>query len=741
MTCETILSNNKPVLVRPIPFTPRQMVSNTKSKKGRQACSKCSPPPIFQSEQKKPLQQAESSFGRMFRYSTERMLAKDLRDSLCSSGVCPSFNQSAWKRGQFMRNFMHTPKYLFLGLNQTHDTTPTSPTWDDSSQWTNKPWVYCPTNSALKTSSNCKGVISRSQWLKEKTTTCPRMVRDLSSNNNGTDSMSRTPFCNIDATTTRLCQAITDARLIVSNANCIASGDPKCMPSPFVYTPSLYDTTNQAWVYDTVTSFYKKINGNSCPMGDRDQQALIEYNRKYQLSCPANYVYIFEGILRIVRVIADEIALLLSTVMSMALKILGMLLPGGSRENFKQMVLSDWAWLKKQSKSFMFTLSDLFIDMLMNAGNLGAKLMAFLDRVCVQINSYINWFLNIWCNYIEKYMGGMLAGLRRAMGMIGAGFEMLNDFMDEVFQGILPASFVAKYGNSLFQSLMAEKYSKPTAHEDKVKGVKNVPLSVNARPVSRLASARNTISQVAKTTSSVAGTVARVAVPLFIAYEGFNAISGLVGMARDSDLRKLYPSNFSLFDFSDVVNVLDDMATFIVQDTTCYSYQVMQRANLTYQFFPCLKLDISQYQNTTAGTTSIDATLCWADASPSLGQSSLFSCTASSTCCETSACLNFVMCDSCPVPALTGVSKFACNPLQKKCMCGQVQSIYDKCSANRQCSQSSQCVLVSSLNSISFGTIPCANCPSTGMVMCMLPSTGLPGQCSCVMDHSVGYDM
>ncbi len=353
-------------------------------------------------------------------------------------------------------------------------------------------------------------------------------------------------------------------------------------------------------------------------------------------------------------------------------------------------------------------------------------------------------FLNVWCNYIEKYLASVLAALRRAMGVIGAGFEVLNDFMDEVFQGILPASFAAKYGNSIFQMFLTEKYSKPTAHEDKVKASRNVPTTANPRPVSRITSVRNTVARSVRLGVTAAGSVARFArfaVPAMIAYEGYNAIMGIVGMVQENKLRELYPSNFTLFDLEDVVNVLDDMAQFIILDHTCYVYQALQQTNESYNFFPCVKLDINQYAATTEGTTSLDATLCWANANPTLGQSSLFSCTSSSTCCETSACTNLVMCDSCPIPALPGVSKFACDALRQRCVCGQVQAVHDRCSANRQCSLSSQCVLVSSLNSISFGTIPCANCPSTGIVQCMLTATGLPGQCSCVMDHSISYDL
>lgn len=60
--------------------------------------------------------------------------------------------------------------------------------------------------------------------------------------------------------------------------------------------------------------------------------------------------------------------------------------------------------------------------------------------------------------------------------------------------------------------------------------------------------------------------------------------------------------------------------------------------------------------------------------------------------------------------------------------------------SNMECGLKSQCVLMSSMNSISYGTIPCSKCP-THNVVCMVPTTGLPARCSCLMEQSVSFDI
>lgn len=716
----------------------------------RTLCSKCSPTPRFTSQAGAPIP-PESSFGRLYRWSTERLLAKDLKDALCGNGgggCRVQLNTSAWVKGQFMQNYLFSPRLLFANLSgQPPPSQPSAkPSTEDPNRWTTRPWVYCPTPSSLRTGEGCQGVISRSEWMRSKTRICPQMVRSFSTtatNNSDGDPMARTPFCSIDNTTDGVCLAIAEARQLVIQANCIARGNLSCMPNPFVYHPASYEPSNNAWTRDSVREFYLHLNKSACPSPTAaEQQSLVDFARQYQKGCPANAVNLVVSILQIVRVVATEVSLLLSTMLGILVKGAGLLLPAKAAD-MRKYIASDWQYIRTKWRTVLDTAGDLLVDAMLNSGELGARIMGFLERACDKINAGISWFLNVWCNYIQQYMIQVLAGLRYAMGIMGAGFDMLQDFVDEIFQGILPAAFVQKYAQSNFKDSLVEAYSRPTDHKDKVKAQSNVPDTANPNPVSQTSKKKKSLF------SSVTGMIGRIGkspAGKALGYLGaglaaYEFISGVMDVIEEEKLRKLWPENFTLFDLSGVVNALDDMEQFLLLDDSCYEFHLAQRQNLSYVKFQCLRLNLDSYNATSAGTTSLVSTQCWADARPLLGQNSLFACSAASTCCKTSECREYIMCASCAEPGLPGINKYGCDSLRKTCVCGQARNTYDRCSSNRQCDINSQCELVSTLNSISYGTIPCANCPPTAQVMCLLPSGGFPGRCSCMLDSVKGYDL
>ena len=737
--------NDQPQMGRRTRLSAEQLLQRREQR--RTWCSQCAPPPGFASQAGAPIP-PESSFGRLHRWSTERTLAKDLRDALCAGQTpCPiQFNRSAWRGGEFLRNYLFAPHLLLLHANGSNQTNiPARPRPEDPARWTSKPWVYCPTPDSLRTGEGCQGVISRAEWLRSKTRICPQMVRSYSTtvtNTTDGDPMARTPFCSIDNTTDGVCAAIASARLLVIQANCIARGNLSCMPSPFVYHPASYEPSNNAWTRDSVRSFYLRANPAACSAPTAaERQALIDFARQYQRGCPANAVNLVVSILQVVRVVVTEVTLLVSTLLGIAIKSMGLLLPARAAD-MRQYIAADWQYVRTKGRAILDTGGDLLIDAMLNSGELGARLMAFLGSACSRINAGIAWFLNVWCNYIQQYMIQVLAGLRYAMGIMGAGFDMLQDFVDEIFQGILPAAFVQKYAQSKFKESLVEAYSRPTEHKDKVKAQSNVPDTANPRPGSQTSQKKNQIARVAgKSAKLVGNAVAKASKYLAGGLAAYELVTGVMSIIEEEQLRKLWPENFTLFDLTGVVDALDDMEKFLLLDDSCYELHLAQRQNLAYTHFQCLSLDMDRYNASTAGTTSLSSTQCWADARPTLAQNSLFACSAASTCCRTTECRDFLLCASCPEPQLPGVNQYGCDALRKTCTCGQAQTTYDRCSANRQCSARSQCELVSALNSVSYGTIPCESCPPTAQVVCLLPSAGFPGRCSCMLDSVKGYDL
>ena len=726
--------------------------SNARNR-ARQRCSKCSPPPAFQTNAGKAMP-PESSFGRLYRPSAERLLAKDLRDTLCNvTGSCPAFNPAAWRTGQFMRAYLLDPSSLFLSqpassISQAA-TQQAQASQEDPTRWTGRSWVYCPTPSALRTGQGCLGTMTRETWLRDRVGQCSRMVRSFSKGENGTkDQVARTPFCNIDNTTDLVCRAVEKAKQLVEQANCIASGDETCLPTPFVYHPASYEPSNNAWVYDTVSAYYTMVNGSSCPV-TRNEQAFLNYMRIQDRACPAGPVQLVEGILITLRVIVTDMALMLSTLVSILVKLPAMIY-GPTRPTVHQSILTDWAYLKKQGREMISTASDLFVDTLLNSGNAGLKIMNFLHTVCIRINDFVNFFLNVWCNYVQRYMIEMVAGLKHAMGIIGAGLQMFMDFMNYADKAILPAAFLQKYAQKEALSMLLQRFSQPSAHDDKVAAANRVPTDVNVRPAAAAAAERNVAATASKESTLLkASNTARSLTNKLgkaVAYLGVGGAVLAAGlqafdMFQQMSLPDLAPVDFMLDELGDVVNVMDDMAQFLQKDQSCFVYQVLRKANMSYSFMSCLSIDINSYENSSVVPHMLSATQCWADASPDLGQNSLFSCTSSSSCCQTSVCDVYIPCGTCPAPALEMTNKFGCNALTKMCECGVAQSSVDSCSSNRQCDATRDCMLVSSLNRMNFGTIPCGQCPIGSMVMCLLPTTGFPGECACMLDSAIQYDI
>ena len=334
--------------------------------------------------------------------------------------------------------------------------------------------------------------------------------------------------------------------------------------------------------------------------------------------------------------------------------------------------------------------------------------------------------MNIWCSFLQKHLPYFLTVLRKGLSMIASGFEILQDFMDVVFQGVLPAAFIQKYGNNLFQQALVEKYSQPTNRKNKYQSRVQSSVRLQSSSSSRVAAGASQASRLGKMAkgAGAAGTILSVALG---AYELYNTIQGAIN----------YPENFTLFDFSGVFGGIDNMMEHVRDDDTCLAFSTAQRYNMSFKLLSCFKnslLEDPALANRAA--TSISPTLCWANAQTSLGQSNLFSCHSGSTCCPDNECATPIVCNECPAPKFAGEAQFGCNTLRQQCQCAVALDAYTPCTANQQCGGSTQCILASLSSGVSYGTIPCGQCV-TQSVYCSIPSTGYPGQCTCYTDAAL----
>lgn len=631
-------------LTRNTPKSPQTMYTKYRMTK-RSKCNQCASPPRFVDSNRNTIS-TESSFGKAYKLSASRVLAQDLRNVLTQNGLANIIDETKWTNTDFLATYLKNPHLLIKNITKTPENTTIDWRKDDRQLW-NKPWVYCPSNDALK-NNECIGSISREEWINNKLKVCPRTIKNIMQNSS-IDPMSRVSFSNIDEFTNKVSLAIAEAREIIIQANCMASGQTYCLPQPFVYHPATYETTNKEWVYNTVHLYYELISNKTCPMTD-EYQAYLTYTRNQQLDCPANTFYILEKMLVIIKEVGHFLTILVTTIGIATIKLFAAPFSPEIAESLK----ADWARVKQIAENFLKLLGDIIIDMLVNSGNLGKQLFDFITLMCNFINDLIKWGVEIVCVFIETVIPGFLNGLRTFI-------SGLINFIQDALNGILTA----------------------------VNAIKNAGSTI------------------------------------------LSGINTIFGGALPIDSNTLGGDITFRFDFSGAISVIDKALDFSDKQTWCYE---KRHANNGSGVLTCPTYAIAA--NNEKASMSISATVCWANALASLGQSSMYSCTSSSTCCPASGCSsdksNLVLCHNCPNP-MQGNTHFACENMV--CQCGVPITYISYCASNQQCDGSAQCDLVNSFNSPSFGTMQCSLCP--GRVMCVASFAGASSKCTCIMNSQL----
>ena len=141
--------------------------------------------------------------------------------------------------------------------------------------------------------------------------------------------------------------------------------------------------------------------------------------------------------------------------------------------------------------------------------------------------------------------------------------------MDEILGGILPVSFMAKYGAQNFAEKMAEKYSQPTERKTGKDAKVKVPVDA-AKNDKKMKNVLKASKKIAATTLKAAGMAGMLLEAANAAYEIANMIRGM----------ELYPENFTLFDFSDVLSGIDRVMEFLSTEETCLLLEVFQGREL-----------------------------------------------------------------------------------------------------------------------------------------------------------------
>jgi hypothetical protein len=732
----------------------------------RRLCGKCTRPPKFVTREGKQIP-AESSFGVPYRVSAERVLARDLREALCRNKTrCIGFlNESAWKTGEFIPALLGDPRRLFAQyverpvISSSYEPRPDRMP-DDSKLWAKK-WVYCPTREALRTGENCNGSISKERWRKNKVGVCYATI--LESIADGKDPFAATDICNLDSRLTELCVAIREAQSLVASANCLRSGDEKCALQEFVYNPSTWESTNQAFVHQTVQEFYARIDGctsvDACPVCPADPLLKqLRRNNTYRLrECKAVPVMAFREVLIQLREMVFTICKILSLVIDIAFNLV-LSMSSGARDKATSSIVVDWAQLKQESSIIVDKLSDMFFDMIFNVGAMGPWLKTNFMGACEVVNSGYKYAADFWCSLVVHQLPYFLGAIKSISGWMDVGFSVVNDVFKVILDDQLPNAVMDLYQYGYREYFQSNRYrEKQAAYEERKElGLVNSKQKDKSQYGDNKSPAYNKLLQnlgearerrlnrgikdsalgLVGSLGGALGTVGALADAGISIYQTYQ----MIGTAMQiKEMLEKFPTSFTLFDFESFYLGIDGLVEFLNSDFTCYSMS-MDVAPLQ-----CTLLNFTEPSVDDIDVIAPRASVCWADAQQrQVGVSNLYACTATSTCC--SDALNcddnpggVRMCSECPLPP-AGVRTYGCNTMLQRCQCGVETFQVDRCASQRDCGPSASCSLLTSLDDVSFGALKtCTECATSPV--CLMGSSQQYGQCSCLTSADTKVDL
>ena len=697
----------------------------------RKRCATCTAPPTFINSKEQPLQ-AESSFGIPFRFSASRAAALDLREMVCGSDTAKCdgiINPAAWTSANFMRTLLTAPKTLF-SVGASAEPNAQSQLRRDTAWDTD--WVFCNTTSELK-AGKCSGQIPEKSWRANRFQSCYKTVRDLT--RDSPDTMSSVDVCLIDSSLQALCLAVQQAQTLVKQANCLASGSSECMLKPFMYLPSAWDVSNQAFVHQTVKRFYSRVTSYACPS---TVDIVKSNNQAIGNRCAAKPVGAMYLGLQACRDIVDALAQVVFYLFNILMN--GFLLMfSPDKSALTAQIVYYWGSMQAVIQDLLSTLSDIFFDMLFHMGAMGQRIYNLLRSACGIANKAYQYWLEVWCGIMIDLAPMLLGALRQVSEYSEVASEVLNDALGVIFRFMAPEALSAIQGMG-YTKHFRDKKAAETAREKQV-------IHDQAQKSKKEGKSYDSVSKnIKKSRTSKYGTrggsgIYQQALQGALMGVGMNALSQMGGRGAalsflidlGSDIYQasalkqmydLYPDNWTLFDFQSVYTSIDTFEYFLSTNDQCLAYRASGVSEILNCTFPSLAS-----KDSLAGAMMV-ATRCWADAQRDVGTSNLLACTESDTCYRSLYDTTSIVCASCP-DAGEGYSLYGCSPVTKMCTCSVPTTKPSSCTTNEQCQYAtSTCLLVTGLDFMSYGNQPCFEC--TKQVQCLLRDDSGVGQCGCV---------
>ena len=317
--------------------------------------------------------EAETSFGRLWRWAPARLLARDLRFRMCGNGTdCPQSRQ--WTLETFwplmLGNTLTTDSPATPSVNAMFDEVgpdPQDPAWDQD-------WLLCTKNAS---GSMCSGKISKNDWLKGDRAQLCKAV--LNQPNTKLASVG-VNVCDLDDRMDSLCRTIQSARYRVFEANCQLTG--KCLTSAFFYQPATYSIDDGQFVRSTVGYFYNFTEPGSCPALGEETLRILAQNSHTSQNCAAQDLQALQFAIQRARETVHFFVKIVYYMVFIAFDIV-QLVSASKPDPIVQDIMLKFNQIAAEFNKFFQTMGDLTYKMVMETGKLGKALQGIVQEVRV----------------------------------------------------------------------------------------------------------------------------------------------------------------------------------------------------------------------------------------------------------------------------------------------------------------------------------------------------------------------
>ncbi|EKX32200.1 hypothetical protein GUITHDRAFT_121622 [Guillardia theta CCMP2712] len=363
-----------------------------------------------------------TSFGVPVRLSLSRTMAQDLRRQICGNSIdCPlldnAIDPSKWTVDSFLQAYLQDFTSLFQIQSSASISTPAPPNPVNDSKFWDREWVFCSDSDRYsKPYSNrkCYGSIPKETWLdpKQRFGAC----RDAMSAAPTTSTMIPIRIWTLDSTMNNLSTHVASLLQRIQAANCKAAG--VCVESRFLYNPSAYSISNQAFVTQTVLDFYQSVSSEACSSVYTTQeiQAVIAQNNNMKKQCAAEFLVPIYKLFGDLRQIVQTIVKLVFYAGMMGFNFMQLLLGINSDQVMPQVM--HWFNMFINEARVLFEQIGNMVFELIRSAPFGDQLMKIIKIICTIINWFLNnFFFPVICPILH-FVGDVCTGIGNALKTI-----------------------------------------------------------------------------------------------------------------------------------------------------------------------------------------------------------------------------------------------------------------------------------------------------------------------------------